>query len=483
MSTADAATGQKPKRIGYLLSDDFEFVADYYIKAVQKLESQLWGAKDTDAYEKIAKRAFYLWRYVEDMSHFGWPDMTEKLCQRMKKVFGTEDILVQIQKKATKELLKIDGQRTLGENSYIVKDQKVYLRSLQGKWHIIGEEELFLLLPTRLNEVESGLGQELERVYKPTEIDRLFEEWGKMEETAAFDPSIFHFEEGVTTPEEYGKQVSVEIKAILRNPPASSHLEKLCPLDSSSIENLFKVSYKIACFVQELKKDTVFPLYILRDGMMFAEAHQAMNILQNVHQGFDTVMIGRKLLSTQDEPELYWRLVVDVLYVALRKYPDNFDLFYKEYLLHMRKKEAEFPVLHALFDKLGTYIKEHLKNIKAGQTILVVDTGLQGSVNMLIKYLIDTRFPSLAGSDIRMFVVGDWFKGIYEDKFASDYYPMMKDIEILARSEYIYSYVPGSFDNGKLQVAMGSKENQLLGNVELATLATLCALMKKNNLL
>lgn len=471
----------EPKRIGIYLPEDFEFIADYFIRTVQSFKELLQHSQEKATYEKIAKHSFYLWRYMDDMVHFGYPEIFQSLQVRMEEIFGDKDILKKIQAVATKKILASDGQKVIGENSYFVKDGCAHLRSLEGAWHQVRSEEVFLLLPERegiLSDEAAGL----EKEYKPTTMDSLWNAWRSATVAPVFDSSVFYFREGVTTPEEYEKHVCVEIETLLENLPALSALQTLSKKDTTNLENLFRVSYKIIRFVEEIRKPSIFPLYILRDGMLFAEAHQALNVLEESHQAYGTVMIGRKLLSTEHDPEYYWRLVVDILFAALKKHPGNFDLFYQEYAHLMQEKEETQPDLRSLFDKLAQYIKEHLQGIKPGQTVLIVDTGLQGSVNMLIKYLIDTRIHSVAVTDIRMFVVGEWFKGIYAGKFASDYYPMMKDIEILARSEYIYNYVPGSFDKGRLQVTMGGRNDQVSGNIELAVLTTLCSLMQKNNL-
>lgn len=474
-------------RIEFLKSEDFEFVAQFFIRTAGNLKNKMNQAASIEAEVAVGRQAFYLHRYLEDMVHFGWLAITKEMEKRFEQEYGDAHMLRTLACQAAGAAADAwHGQYQLGENNYILQDGIVYYRTLFGRWHTVDLGEVFLLLPQLGLAIapDSELYSALEATYQPTRLDHLFRLWKDSKGPGAIVPEVLLLLQGTTTPEAYSRLVQKQLQAILQTPPALSAVVALCPADAEiMIEKILKISWQLIRFVDEIRSKNVFPVYILRDGMMFAEAQAALNWLEGEEKPWGEVMIGRKLLSTASDPEYFWRLIVDVLYQALKKYPDNFTAFSKEYEIQMSRQVEAHPELVALFDRLRAYLQSQVT--KAGSTeVLIVDTGLQGSVNMLIKYLLDSApkpsSPSVSGSpptaDIFMFIVGEWFKGVYRGRYASDYYPMMRDIEVLSRSEYVYSYRPGSFERGKLEVEMGSTADQMAANIELICLAVLCQL-------
>jgi len=469
------------QRVGYLLRSDLDYIIDFYNIKIESISAAKSSTDNFDGLVELGIDAFNMQRYIDDMSHFGWPEITEKIGEYLEKTYKDKNIIKNIYNEIIAKIKNnFDGQRTIGENDYIIENKIFYYRSLKGAWYEISTEEIFLLLPTLSKKISPEKSSSLEAKYKPTSLDGIYCKWASADDLRSTLNNLLHFEEGTTTPEKYAQSVNTQIKNILSNPPSITAIEKNHDEGENYLESLIKISYKIINFVQPLRGGAKYPLYILRDGMMFSEAHSALDILTGNNFNHGEVMIGRKLLSTSTQPEFYWRLTVDVLYAALRKHPNNFASFEKEYYRLMADAEKKYPELSELFIRLADYLRKHVE-AKAGSTLIMVDTGLQGSVNMLIKYLFDKHSRKNNKTDIFMFVVGDWFKGIYSGKYASDYYPMMKDIEILSRSENIYNYKPGSFEEGDLKVEMGDKNYQLKANIELIVLTTLCYIMQKSN--
>lgn len=480
---------KKPnKRIGCWSVEDFDFVYHYYLDRIKDLQQQ---SKDTDS-EKLlqtSKEAFYLNRFLYDMKVYSYYEIADEMAKRFKEKYGTETILIDIQNETFDKVIKsLSGQHLLGENEYLIHNQQVYYRSLIGKWFNISADEAFLLFPKLDNPVPDNLIEELEKQYKETKLDLLYRLWLNKNWTDKINESNINIQQGITTSNEYFKTVINQIKAILQNPTLLSGIKQYFKQEDDYIERLIKVNYRLIEYTQAIRKKTTLPIYLLRDGMLFAEAHKTIDFLLGEDTPSCQLMIGRSVLSTPEKKEYYWALSVDAFYAALRKHPDNFDLFFDEYSSNMNKLEKEHPDLADFLQKLADYIYRYIKdNINKQEKIVVADVGLQGSIVLLTKYLIDKYLKPKENSSIQvetyMFIVGSWLKGIHNGRYHSDYYPMMKDIEPLVRSEQLYSYVEGSFAEGDIKVKMGTKDQQLLANLELIIMVQLCLLMKESNLL
>lgn len=462
------------KRIGYLLEQDFQRLRDYYRRRISELDTQI-QTTDQLALQQAAQQAFYLQRYVDDMTHFGWPALTQGLEHAFAQECGDRRILASLHDRAVRQLLSsLAGLQTLGENQYVIHAAVPYFRTLRGEWYAVDPAEVFLLLPTLTRPAAPEIAPVLEGAYRPSRTDRLFARWMSWPDGRADAASLLFFAEGRTTPSDYSRHAVQQIREILRVRPSFPEVERLHREDSHYLETLFRVAERIVAFVQPLRRQTRTPVYLLRDGLMFSEAHTALDLLQKKSTLHTEAMIGRKLLSAPDESERYWRMVVDALYAAWGERPNDFSAFSQAFMERLRTRERQDPQLAALFRRLSAYLKDCLP--LGATAIVAVDTGLQGSVNMLVKYLLDEHAGVASPADIRMYVVGEWFRGVYRGRFATDYYPMMKDIEILSRSEHLYSYVPGSLEQGRLEVEMGDQAQQLRANIELIVLTIVCTL-------
>ena len=479
---------QEP-RIAYLQKKGFDFIAEHYVTETRLLQDRLQEAVTAPGLLEISKRAFYLQAYLDDTIFFGYQEIFDEIGLIFAEKFGSADVLNDIQRESyTRALSQLSGQIHIGENDYVLEDGKTYYRTLRGGWYEIAADQVLYLLPKLTTPADPALVPKLESAYHQTTLDHLFQTWQEKRYSTDAE-SYFLIEEGTTTPEVYFDKAVRQVEALIKQPVDIETLDKLHSESEHYLENLCKVSYRLIQFIQPIRKPGVHALHLLRDGMMFAEAQKALDILTGTNSSSGQIMIGRKLLSSPNGKEQdYWFLAVDAIYEAIAEHSTDFPKFYDEYVVRLREIELKDEDLHNLLKNLAEYIRPHIQTaLDNGEHIIVVDTGLQGSVNLLTKYIIDSYIlPDLqtaAATDIYMFVVGDWFKGLYAGKYASDYYPMMKDIEVFARSEHVYNYKRGSFEAGKLEVEMGSAYHQLLGNIELIVLVTMAILMHEQNLL
>ncbi|MBW4061690.1 hypothetical protein HJC99_03935 [Candidatus Saccharibacteria bacterium] len=128
------------------------------------------------------------------------------------------------------------------------------------------------------------------------------------------------------------------------------------------------------------------------------------------------------------------------------------------------------------------YLGNHIAQAKVtNRRINVIDLGFQGSINMLVKYVLDQYCSQSAkqAADIHMYVVAEWFKGVYHNMYTSNTFSSLTHIEVMARNNAIYQYVPGSLHDGKLTVTYGSKDDQSQADMELTVMAMTILLQNK----
>jgi hypothetical protein len=479
---------QIDKRVDCFLQKDFDFILNFYLGEIEKLKKTS-TTKNLQKLIQVSKHAFYLQSFIEDAGFFGYPQITKNMRNRFLKDYGSKQILKKIQQASLKKALsELSGQCHIGENEYTIYKNNIYYRTLAGEWFKIHPSEIFYLLPKLDNKIDKKYSEYLEATYQPSNLDLIYASWYQKNWSAKVDPSLIQIKKTNSTPEKYLAISTKQIKNILDNPASLVALKNISGKDYNYLEQLIKVSYKIINFINTKRNDSVHLLHLLRDGIMFAEAQKTIDFLLHKNSSSSQIMISRKVLSSPDKEEFYWTLIVDVLYASLRKHPHDFNKFYAEYIIQMQKQEKEYPKLQVFFSKLANYINSSMDiDTRKIKSIVICDTGLQGSINMLVKYLLDNYIfknkKVKIQTDIYLFVVGEWFKGIYKNKYFDDYYPMMKDIEIFMRSDQLYHYKKNSFEQGKLEVEMGGEKQQLLANVELFVLVQMCMLMRENKLI
>ncbi len=476
------------KRIAHLKQIDFDFIATHFRKRIKQFLRDLDVYQDSRHLLEISKRAFYLQHYLYNMSYpdTGYEAISENLEKQFIKDHGTASILKDIQYRAyTKALERISGPIRIGENTFFVLNKITYYRSLKGKWYSVDPQNVFYFIPELGTTAAQNVIALLEQQYLPTRYDKIFTTWKEKNYPSDIRYALLYVH-GVTTPEEYFSKTVEQIKILIQNPVSPESLSVLFDQPEHTIEMLCKRSSNIVAFVQQIQEKKVFPLYLLRDCLMFAEVQKTLELLNNTSHTGNQIMINRGLLSRNNNDQYYWTLSVDAIYEVLRNNPRTFSEFYKQYVNSMRQLEKKYPDMQRLLKNISVSIKPHIKDaLDTNQKIVVVDTGLQGSITLLTKYLIDTYLlnaPSQASTDMYLYVVGDWFKKIFNHRYASDYYPIMQEIESFCRSENLYTYKKKSFETGKLEITMGSYEHQRLSNLELIVLVMTTMIMNESRL-
>ncbi|MFA6963257.1 MAG: hypothetical protein WC227_00880 [Patescibacteria group bacterium] len=459
------------KRVGSFKLKDFELVKNHYLARASELNRLINGSNKTESLAENSKRAYYLHCFIDDMRDLGYPEIADGLEEALAKRYHDPKILLNIAEAGLSRILSsFEGKIRLGENEYHIRNGKAYYQSVFDKWYELKGVQVFLLTPD-LGEEVVPIDAEGEKGIN--EYQTFLRAW---RESGGRDNFDFSSTDGDTTPENYFESSVNEISKIIETPISSEAI--LAKIGSEQkFERIFKVAARLIKFVKEIRDSGVSPVYLLRDGLMFAEAQKALDFASGQDTLSGQLMINRKLLSKEPDDHYYWALASDALYVALPKNGRDFDLFYKNYCQEMARLKIKEPGFKELLSRLGLYVSSQLSHLKGSKKILVVDTGLQGSINMLTKYVIDFHTDLDVPVDVEMFVVGDWLKRIYQKRYASDYYPILKDIEIFNRSDHLYNYRSGSFESGKVEVTMGSEAEQLMAHVELIIITMLCKLM------
>lgn len=476
------------ERIDFLKASDFQYIQDFLNNILQEFTHIAASETNPEKLLTTARRACYFQHFVDDMAVFGYPRMTKILEEKFKTAFGSEHIFADVLTSCVQKALpQLSGLHQIGENQYVIRDGKAYYRNCKGTWYHMAEKEIFYLLPKLDEKAPEKLIEELERVYVPSLTHRVFNAWHNNTYLEKVPEDYIRVETLDTTPDEYFDRSVLQIKKVLHAPVSIEAVEMLHTEGENYLESLIKVSLCLIEVVKRLRNDTTLNLYLLRDGMMLAEMQKTLDLITHTDTLSSQIMVGRKLMSSKDKPEFFWGLIVDVLYAALRKHPDDTVAFQKAYNDEMAQQLVHYPELGSLVARLESYIGRHVEEaISTGKDVRVVDTGFQGSVTMLTKFIVDSISLSRGvktSTDTYLCVTSEWFLGIYQGKYWSDYYPFMRDIEFFNRSEYVYSYKKGSFDAGDVIVEMGPQDKQILSNIELIVSVITCKLAEEEGLL
>ena len=103
---------------------------------------------------------------------------------------------------------------------------------------------------------------------------------------------------------------------------------------------------------------------------------------------------------------------------------------------------------------------------------MVFDIGFQGSIALLVKYIIDTQIAAEKGisTDVKIEIGAQWSMKLFGERYDGDYFPMLNRVQLLKRSNELYQYKDNSLESAKLTVTMGNYEQQRRAAIELAVL-------------
>lgn len=369
--------------------------------------------------------------------------------------------------------LKKNGQQQVGENFYNILEGKLYYRSHLDQWFEVDKTTAFDLKPNKKLIEDKDTIDQLNGEYNETWYDAILRQWKDKQYQGILPDDFLQFGDEETSPEAYFDFTVAGIKTLLKNPVSIAELERWNGGRIVDLEDIIKISALVLDIVTKRRKDNSHTLYLLRDCLMFYEAHKTLDILSSEDTAVDQILIGRKLLSHKSREWGYYVVTLEVLYNAHKRYPTSFKEFYNEYARLLDMFASLDPGFATVIANLADYIKKHIRTDK--NKIVIFDVGFQGSIALLTKYIIDRHISSSGPNgkietDIKVGVGAVWSKKLFGDRHEGDYFPFLNRVQLAARSGELYHYKTGSLNSGKLQVLMGNKENQHKAAIELVVL-------------
>lgn len=456
------------------ITTDFYVFSGFLIKDIQDIQERLKNADDEYLYS-ACRHIFNILDWMNLMVvDAGFPTFATTFENLFEKQFGDRHVLQNTYDTCLEKWIsRKSGQQKIGENFYNILGSKLYYRNRFSQWFEVDKRTAFDLKPNKEPIEDKNIVDQLDKKYKETWYDAILRQWGEKQFLGVLADDFLQFEDEETSPEVYFDFTLANIKTLLKNPVSIVALERWNGGGVTDLEDIIKISALVSDIVAKRRRDDSHTLYLLRDCLMFYEAHKTIDILNSEDTSADQILIGRKLLSHKSREWGYYVLTLASLYDAHKRYPTNFEKFYNDYARLLDMFASLNPGFAEVVANLAEYIKNHIQTYK--NKIIVFDIGFQGSIALLTKYIID-RYISLAGSngkietDIEVGIGAVWSKKLFGDRHLDDYFPFLNRLQLLARSNDLYHYKTDSLNSGKIQVLMGDKENQHKAAIELIVL-------------
>lgn len=470
----------KRREINNILTGlDFRVFSEYLIKDIREIQNRLDSADD-EYLLYVCEHLFSITEWmvlmVGSISKL-FSDAWEKVFDEH---FGDKYILETIYNKCLEKwITNKKGQYKLGGNTYSILNNEVYYRNRFGEWFKVDKQTAFDLQPNKKPMQDEVVVKQLNAEYRDTACDAIIRMWEDENYQGTLPDSFLLFNKETTSPEEYFDFTLKPIKALLNNPVSITEIERWNGGRIVNLEDTIKLCSTALDIVKSRRMDSSHTVYLLRDCMMFYQIHKTLDILNSEETSSDQLMIGRKLLSYEPDQWGYYIVTLEALYEAHIRYPNDFNAFYNEYARLLDLCLAVNPKFKVLIDNLTVYVKRHIETNQ--DKIIIFDTGFQGSINLLIKYIIDRHLnPASTGrsieSEIEVSVGALWSKELFEDRALGYYFPFLNRVQYMAMSDELYHYKFGSLNSGKVQVTMGSREWQQKAAIELAVLVMIIQL-------
>ncbi|MBI2064828.1 MAG: hypothetical protein HYT62_02100 [Candidatus Yanofskybacteria bacterium] len=452
----------------------FQVFSEYLVNDIKEIQEQLKSSDDEYLYY-VCRRIYNILDWINlIVVDAGFPTFDDAFESLFHEQFGDKHILQNMYDDCfEKWTAHKSGQQKIGENFYNILGGKLYYRNRFGQWSEVDKKTAFDIKPKKEAIEDKEVIDQLNGEYKETWYDNILKQWEGKHCQGTLSDDFLQFSEEVTSPEAYSNFATERIRMLLKNPVSIKELERWSGGEITDLEDTIKISSRVRDIAGKLRKDNSHILYLLRDCLIFYEAQKTLDILSSEDTSADQVLIGRKLLSHPLREWGYYVLALESLYDAHKRYPSDFDEFYKDYTRLLDLFASLNPGFATVVASLASYIKEHIQTDK--NKIIIFDIGFQGSIALLTKYIID-RHISPSGpdrkieTDIKVGVGALWSKKLFGDKHEDDYFPFLNRIQLLARSNDLYHYKPESLNSGKMEVVMGDKESQRKAAVELAVL-------------
>lgn len=462
-------------KLDWSITTDFQVFSEFFIDDIQEIQARLKNADDEYLYY-VCRHLFSILDWIKLMVFdSGLPTLASAFENLFDKHFGDKHILQSIYDTCFEKWVSHkNGQQKIGENFYNILNSKLYYRNRLNQWFEVDRRTAFDLKPDKEIVEDKSILDQLNSEYKKTWYDEILKQWEDKQYQGTLPDNFLKFDDQETTPEAYFDFTLDHIKTLLKNPVSIAELERWNGEEIVDLEDIIKISAGVLDIVAKRRQDDSHTLYLLRDCLIFYEAHKTMDILNSEDTSADQIMVGRKLLSHKTKEWGYYVATLDALYSAHLRYPANFEEFYNDYARLLDIFASLNQGFAEVIADLAEYIKKHIQTDK--DKIVVFDIGFQGSIALLTKYITDRHIdPSgLNGkieTDIKVGIVALWSKKLFgENRYEDDYFPFLNRVQLLTRSNDLYHYKIGSLNSGKIQVLMGDKKNQKKAAIELVVL-------------
>ncbi len=450
---------------------DFQVYKEFLINDIKVIQSQLENAEDHDLYN-ICEHTFNILDWIKLMVYdAGYPTFGTYIESFLKEHFGDGQVIQNIYDSCLEKWISDkSGQQKVGENFYNILNSKIYYRNHLGLWFEVERKSAFDLRPDQEVVKNEDIINSLNKEYKETPYDVVFKQWQDKQYQGTLPDNFLQFEEQTTDPETYFNFTLDHLKILLKNPVSITELERWNGGEITDLDYMIKLSCLMLKTVERRRNDNAHTVYLLRDCLLFYEIHNVLDLLKSEKTSVDQVMIGRKLLSNGANEWGYYIATLEALYTAHMRYPENFDQFYNEYARLLDLFSSLNSGFSIVLANLAKYITPHIQTEK--NKVVIFDIGFQGSIALLTKYIIDRYIKSSDSgneieTDIKVDVGAVWSKKLYGERYEGFYFPYLNRVQLMTRNNDLYYYKAGSFQSGKLQIEMGSKENQHKAAVEL----------------
>lgn len=469
---------------GWHNSSDYHVMREFLVKDIARIQQQLDAADDTTLYD-ICQHTYNLLDWIDLIATTGFPPTFKDIWGEVfEEAFGDKNILETIYSDTFRRWLDgKSGQLQVGNNVYSLLEDTLYYRDRFGHWYAVEKATAFDLKPTKTLIDPGEITDQLDSTYKTTWYEDIINTWDAADYEGTLTSTFFTFEEAETSPEAYFDFSLTQIKTLLNNPVSRKELERWYGAPIEDLEHIIKLCAKAIPIVKQRRNQDDHSVYFLRDCLMFYELHKALDILESRNSSCDQVLIGRKLLSHPLRDWGYYAIVMEVLYQAHRRYPDNFNDFYNEFSRLLSMFVALDPDFAHVVDSIKKYVAEHITTDKTKVTLF--DIGFQGSIPLLVKYIIDhhinpTQPENEVETDISIFVGAEWSRQMFAERYLDDDFSFLNHFQRAARSDELYHYKKNSLKDGAVRVEMGDKTFQKKAAAELVVLLMVTLLTHQN---
>jgi hypothetical protein len=457
---------------------DFSVFREFLINDIRELQKNIDNTADD----------YRLWAAEHLFNIIDWERLIDgnrgdifssSLEQAFEKEFGDKKILTTLYDKYLQDwLTDKDGRHKVGGNTYTIFNSTIYYRNRFQQWYQVEDRSAFDLQPKKTLISEQSIITHLSENYSQTIIDKVIQKWNEQNFQSTLPEDFLEFNQQITSPEEYFDFSIEHIKALVNNPISLTELERWNGGVITNLEDIITLCIRVLEIVKERRRDKAHTLYLLRDSLLFYETHKVLDILDSEETSSDQLLIGRKLLSQEPDKWGYYIAILEALYEAHKRYPNNYNQFYNEFTRLMDIFSTVNPKFKEMIEMITPYIRNHMQTNQ--NNVVIFDVGFQGSINLLVQYMIDRHISMDRDltTDIKVSVGALWSKELFGNRIMSDYFPFLNRVQQMATSDELYHYVFSSLNKGRVSVSMGDKNWQHKAAIERAVMVMLAKLDK-----